>query len=132
MDFLSFLWGHILHPWCDLAGCLWYGREKKRNKEKIITFLHPLGRSNHSLLVPAASRGGFSGPVLFPEAVQKIWRGLDPLVSRQYHSAQPRAGRQVPLLSQSSLKLHICSIFYRLLSLNAFNMAAKLPLGRPR
>lgn len=117
MGFLSFLWGHILSPWCDLEGCLWFGREKKRNKEKIITLLHPLGRGNHSLLVPAASRAGFSGPGLFSEAVQKVWGGSDPPASRDYHSAQPWAGRQVPLLSQSSLKLHICSIFYCLLSM---------------
>lgn len=101
----------------------------KRNSKKTITVLHPLGQSNHRLLVPGA-RGATSGPGLFPEAVQKMWRGLNPHASRDYRSAQPRVGRPVPLLSQSSLKLHVCSIVCHLLSLNPFNAAAKPPLGK--
>lgn len=66
--------------------------------------MHTLGRSNRGLLGPGA--GGVAlGPGLFPKTVQKMWRGLDPSVSRDSHCAQPWAGRQVPLLS---LKLHVC------------------------
>lgn len=67
-------------------------KRKKRNNEKILTFLHMLGKSHHRLLVPGASRM-FSGPGVPPEAVQKIWRGSEPSVSRGYHCVQPQ-GRQ--------------------------------------
>lgn len=51
------------------------------------------------------------GPGLFPEAVQKMRRGLDPPASRDYCSAQPQVGRQVPLLETSYL-LYIFSFTF--------------------
>lgn len=66
-------------------------KRKKRNNDKIIILLHPLGRSNHRLLGPGANESS-SGPGLFPKAVKKMWRGLDPTVSRDYHCAEPWAG----------------------------------------
>lgn len=76
-------------------------KRKKRNNEKIITFLPTSGKSHHRLLVPGACRM-FSGPGLSPEAGQKVWRGSDPPVSRGYHCMQPR-GRQGSFSAQRNL-----------------------------
>lgn len=68
--------------------------------------MHTLGGSNQGLLGPGA--GGVSlGPGHFPRTVQKMWRGLDPSVSRDSHCAQPeqQAGSSTQL--EASCLLYI-------------------------
>lgn len=66
--------------------------------------------SNHGLLGLGASRGGF-GTWFAPQGCAEDVGGFRSPREQGLPPRTARVGRQVPLLSQSSLKLHICSYF---------------------